>query len=102
MNAPFVFGTASLVGGAGLVSAGAYLLVPAIQSWRQAHRETSTVSSAIEDTPDVLASLLLAAGEVDVLDFDHCRREQRTRPHALHADGSRRCWNCGHETAGDQ
>lgn len=45
---------------------------------------------------------MFADGAVDVLDFDLCPREQRTRPHAMREDGSRRCWECGHETAGNQ
>ncbi|MYX33456.1 MULTISPECIES: hypothetical protein [unclassified Streptomyces] len=43
-------------------------------------------------------------GEVDAdsNDFEQCQREGRRTPHAMRGDGSRRCWNCGHETAGDQ
>jgi hypothetical protein len=38
--------------------------------------------------------------DADLADFDTCPREQRTTAHAISADGSRRCWNCGHETPG--
>lgn len=43
----------------------------------------------------------IAAGEVDALDYAICPAESRTTPHALHADGSRRCWQCHHTTAGN-
>ncbi|KUN37756.1 hypothetical protein AQJ30_15860 [Streptomyces longwoodensis] len=36
----------------------------------------------------------------DIADFDTCPRENRRTPHAMRADGSRRCFRCGHETPG--
>ncbi|MDN3056916.1 hypothetical protein PH213_20645 [Streptomyces sp. SRF1] len=57
---------------------------------------------AHEPARNVELAALLERGEADALDYDYCPREQRTQPHALRADGSRRCWACGHETAGDQ
>ncbi|MEW2068463.1 hypothetical protein [Streptomyces sp. NPDC007346] len=61
----------------------------------QAHAETGP------DEGDVLA-VRFADGEVDALDMDHCQIEQHTTPHAYRADGSRRCWSCGHDTPGVQ
>ncbi|MFF2612282.1 hypothetical protein [Kitasatospora sp. NPDC058046] len=37
----------------------------------------------------------------DVTDFYECPAEHRRRPHAVSADGARRCWQCGHETPGE-
>lgn len=39
-----------------------------------------------------------AAGAVDATELLYCPRERRTRPHAVAADGRRRCWDCGCET----
>ncbi|MFJ7489755.1 hypothetical protein ACIQZB_00590 [Streptomyces sp. NPDC097727] len=39
-------------------------------------------------------------GRADLADFDDCPREKRRTPHAIRADGSRRCFRCGHETPG--
>lgn len=36
--------------------------------------------------------------DCDTTDFYPCPREQVRRPHAVSADGSRRCWSCGHPT----
>ncbi|MEU8870509.1 hypothetical protein AB0D24_04950 [Streptomyces javensis] len=57
---------------------------------------------AHEPARDVELAALLESGEADALDYDHCPREQRKQPHAFRTDGSRRCWVCGTETAGDQ
>ncbi|WP_327415474.1 hypothetical protein [Streptomyces sp. NBC_01233] len=43
-----------------------------------------------------LGDYLLA--QADACDFFPCPAEQRRRPHAIHADGSRDCWSCGHTT----
>ncbi|CAM5481814.1 MULTISPECIES: hypothetical protein [Streptomyces] len=43
---------------------------------------------------------LWAAGHLDIADFSDCPRENRRTPHAMRADGSRRCFRCGHETPG--
>lgn len=46
------------------------------------------------------ATAALPPGEpFELTTFEFCPREQRTRPHALAADGSLRCWSCGTETA---
>ncbi|MBT2492325.1 hypothetical protein J7E96_28215 [Streptomyces sp. ISL-96] len=81
----------------GLVSAAACLLVPAVQGWRRTHSAAPAVSPA-----DHLAADLAALGDADALDFFLCPRSQRSQPHAVHADGSRRCWHCGHDSPGDQ
>lgn len=51
--------------------------------------------------PDVLEQLL-ADGEVDGLEYAYCPQQGRTTAHAMHADGSRRCWDCGTTTSDDQ
>ncbi|MFF5655277.1 hypothetical protein [[Kitasatospora] papulosa] len=38
--------------------------------------------------------------DAEPVDYDHCPREQRRRPHAFSDDGSRRCFECGHTTPG--
>lgn len=43
-----------------------------------------------------------AVDDADSTDFDQCQHEGRRTPHAMRGDGSRQCWSCGHETAGDQ
>ncbi|MFE4329703.1 hypothetical protein ACFRQM_09625 [Streptomyces sp. NPDC056831] len=58
-------------------------------------------SESSKHTP-VDAVVLIESGEADGCDFYLCPAEQRPRPHAIHADGSRRCWHCGHDTSGDQ
>ncbi|UQA95725.1 hypothetical protein [Streptomyces halobius] len=118
MNAPFVMGSV-LACGAGLVSAACLwpsrgwhpatgpALAPAADSL-PAGLVAVTVPTAVDENPETELTLdadlttLFAAGEIDATDFDLCPREQRIRPHAIRADGSRRCWECGHETAGDQ
>ncbi|MFH8577197.1 hypothetical protein [Streptomyces zaomyceticus] len=47
-------------------------------------------------TDELAEHLLLALAEP--CDFFPCPAEQRRRPHAIHADGSRNCWSCGHTT----
>lgn len=37
----------------------------------------------------------------EALLYELCPREQRTRPHAVHADGSLTCWQCGASSGGD-
>ncbi|MFD3574734.1 hypothetical protein [Streptomyces sp. NPDC058644] len=44
---------------------------------------------------------LLRAGDAVANDYAHCPAEERTTFHAIHADGSRRCWTCNAITAGD-
>ncbi|MFD5031668.1 hypothetical protein ACFWM0_14820 [Streptomyces sp. NPDC058405] len=45
----------------------------------------------------------IAAGDAEPGAMAWCPEEERTTYHALHADGSRRCWTCNAETpAGDQ
>ncbi|MGW2951603.1 hypothetical protein [Streptomyces eurythermus] len=34
------------------------------------------------------------AGEVETAEFHYCPAELRVTAHAVHADGSRRCWHC--------
>ncbi|SOE31694.1 exonuclease domain-containing protein [Streptomyces sp. OK228] len=43
-----------------------------------------------------------AAGEIDSAEYHYCTRERSTRAHAVTADGGRKCWGCGMETAGNQ
>ncbi|MEU1180569.1 hypothetical protein ABZ464_23505 [Streptomyces sp. NPDC005820] len=43
---------------------------------------------------------LWAEGHADIADFADCPREKRRTPHAMRADGSRKCFRCGHETPG--
>ncbi|MFJ6562000.1 hypothetical protein ACIQMV_19490 [Streptomyces sp. NPDC091412] len=40
------------------------------------------------------------AGQVDVAQIHHCPAEDRETAHAVSVDGTRRCWNCDHITAG--
>ncbi|MEU5834545.1 hypothetical protein ABZ820_12845 [Streptomyces diacarni] len=124
MSAPLLLGSAALLGGAGLVTAAARLWPAAARGrYRAASAGPSpAAAAALEDallqlaaglppaafpaadekpmTADDLAARI-AAGEVDGLEYDTCPRERRTRPHAIGVDGSRRCWHCGHETAGN-
>ncbi|MFG2404190.1 hypothetical protein ACGFR8_07600 [Streptomyces brevispora] len=93
---PYVIGVAVLVCSAGLVSAAAYLMGPAVEAWRRAHRAAPAPAAS----PDVVA--LIANGQAERLDFYHCPGEQRRRPHAVSVDGSRTCWHCGHHSSGDQ
>lgn len=53
-------------------------------------------------SPDAGLAALVAGGRADSLDYAHCPREKRIRPHAVHTDGSRRCWECGHHSTGDE
>lgn len=41
-----------------------------------------------------------AAGRFEMTSYEFCEAENRTTPHALSADGSRRCWSCKHTTVG--
>jgi DNA polymerase-3 subunit epsilon len=61
----------------------------------------ATAASLEEHGADPLAAMH-AAGEVDAAEYHYCTRERSTRAHAITADGRRRCWSCGHETAGNQ
>lgn len=45
---------------------------------------------------------LLAAGDIEANECAPCPACCRTTFHAMHADGSRKCWTCGTTTAGDQ
>jgi hypothetical protein len=45
---------------------------------------------------------LMEDGEVEAIEEAWCPGEQRTRPHAMHNDGSRSCFECQHTTASDQ
>ena len=121
------FGTGALLCGAGLVTAAARLWPAAARGRRRAAGAgpSPAAAAALEDallqfaaglpaaafpaadespepTPADDVAARIAAGDVDGLDYDYCPRERRTRPHAIGGDGSRRCWHCGHETAGDQ
>ncbi|MGO4747775.1 hypothetical protein AB4212_03915 [Streptomyces sp. 2MCAF27] len=105
MTAPIVIGTAVMVCGVGLTAA-ARLWPTAPRSHRAPSAATvpATVDEdqAPELPPDINLAALLADGEADATDYDHCPREQRTQPHAFRVDGTKCCWNCGHETAGNQ
>ncbi|MFJ3249168.1 hypothetical protein [Streptomyces sp. NPDC086782] len=48
--------------------------------------------------PDLAAAF--EAGEADVAAIYHCPAEDRETAHAVSVDGTRRCWNCDHTTAG--
>ncbi|MET7695832.1 hypothetical protein ABZT06_49635 [Streptomyces sp. NPDC005483] len=50
--------------------------------------------------PFAYALPALFEGRADIADFDDCPREKRRTPHAMRADGSRKCFRCGHETPG--
>jgi DNA polymerase-3 subunit epsilon len=59
-------------------------------------------AAAVEEyRADPLAAMH-AAGEIDAAEYHYCTRERSTRAHAVTADGVRRCWSCGEETAGTQ
>ncbi|MFC8723669.1 hypothetical protein [Streptomyces bacillaris] len=55
------------------------------------------------DRPDEEAfTQAVRDGRLEAVDIGLCLVEQMTRPHAVGADGSRRCWGCGYvTTAGD-
>lgn len=42
---------------------------------------------------------LLRAGDAVANDYAHCPAEDRTTFHAIHADGTRRCWTCNTTTS---
>ncbi|MGW2075062.1 hypothetical protein ACWCPK_42750 [Streptomyces sp. NPDC001953] len=42
------------------------------------------------------------AGQADAAEFHHCPAENRVTAHAVRADGTRRCWDCDHTTAGNR
>ncbi|MBC9729895.1 hypothetical protein [Streptomyces sp. TRM68367] len=49
-----------------------------------------------------LLEAAVEAGEAELLDTDYCPVEDRITPHAVHADGSARCWTCTPETTGNR
>lgn len=63
----------------------------------------AAVAAALEEHrgADPLAAMH-AAGEIDAAEYHYCARERSTRAHAVTADGDRKCWGCGKETAGNQ
>ncbi|MEU9033836.1 hypothetical protein AB0D45_02810 [Streptomyces sp. NPDC048352] len=85
MSDLYLIGVSVTACSAGLVAAAAYIVAPLVQSWRRARR---------------LALALPVNAEP--CEFHPCPNERRTRPHAVHADGSRSCWYCGHNSPGDQ
>ncbi|MEH0402935.1 hypothetical protein ACFY7V_03850 [[Kitasatospora] papulosa] len=112
--------TGALVGvcAAGISWAVVRLLVDAARCLRRAHPaapapRTAAIPSGAAVAPprasvvdDVAVqegalAARITAGEVDALDYAICPAERRTTPHALRADGSRRCWQCHHTTAGN-
>ncbi|PWI09744.1 hypothetical protein DIZ27_14505 [Streptomyces sp. NWU339] len=46
------------------------------------------------------SAALAALADAELADFAFCPRQQRPTAHAMREDGSRRCWDCGHETHG--
>lgn len=40
----------------------------------------------------------ITAGDAEPGEFRYCTEELRQTYHAMHADGSRRCWTCNTET----
>lgn len=110
MSDPALIGTVAAVCGVGIVSAASCLLAPVL---RCRHRTaTTTVLVFPSLAPDVDAAAVkgttrsdlaarIACGDVDALEYALCPAERRTTPHALRADGSRRCWECHHITTGD-
>ncbi|MEU7092942.1 hypothetical protein [Kitasatospora aureofaciens] len=76
-------------GMAGVATAAAAVLAPAA---RRAYRMTPR---PVRRPPAVPAG---PSQGWDSTDFFTCPREQARRPHAVSADGSRRCWSCGHHT----
>jgi hypothetical protein len=50
--------------------------------------------------PVLALPALWAQGRADIADFDDCPREKRRTAHGMRADGSRKCFDCGHETPG--
>lgn len=126
MSGPALIGTAALLGGVGLVAAAARMWSAAARGRYRAPvvsvgpvklRTTVVPPGAVVAGDPLTASNVdhaavrqadenelaarLAGGEVDVLEYALCPAERRTTPHALRADGSRRCWQCEHTTAGD-
>ncbi|MDH6489577.1 exonuclease domain-containing protein [Streptomyces sp. SAI-127] len=62
----------------------------------------AAVAAALkEHGADPLAAMY-AAGEVAAAEYHYCTRERSTRAHAVDADGTRTCWSCARETAGNQ
>ncbi|MEU0275967.1 hypothetical protein [Streptomyces sp. NPDC006307] len=81
MSDPYFIAVIVTACSAGLAAAAAYIIAPLVQSWR--------------------ARRALPAN-AELCEFHPCPNERRTRPHAVHADGSRSCWHCGHNSPGDQ
>ncbi|MGW3735206.1 hypothetical protein [Streptomyces sp. NPDC005148] len=106
MSDAYLIGLGLTVCGAAVVSAAAHLMSPAVRMWRGAQPIAPAPALAAApgplDFPDLADfAELEELGEVDAVDFDLCPSEQRHRPHAIQADGSRTCWNCGHNTPGE-
>jgi hypothetical protein len=69
-----------------------------LAAWRNRAR---ALRAGPAPAPSVLAlPALWAEGRADIADFADCPREQRRTPHAMRADGSQKCFRCGHETPG--
>lgn len=85
--------TAVAVCAAAVAAAATRLLAPAYLA-RRGRR------TAAPPAPDGLAALYVD-GQVDALDYATCPHQHRRTPHALRADRSRRCWECGCETPGE-
>ncbi|MFF1834149.1 hypothetical protein ACFVXE_08080 [Streptomyces sp. NPDC058231] len=110
MSDPYLLGLGLTVGSAALVSAAAHLASPTVRVWRSAHPLAPAPAPApaippgpLDDFPDLADfAELEELGEVDAVDFYPCPSERRHRPHAIHADGSRTCWHCGHNTLENQ
>lgn len=79
----------------GTVTALGVSMVAAARTW-QAARPTER---AVLD--EVSLAELLDGGEIEANDFALCPAEERTTFHAIRSDGSRRCWTCAFDTAGD-
>ncbi|WP_433916896.1 hypothetical protein [Streptomyces sp. NBC_01744] len=107
MSDPYLIGLGLTVCSAALVSTAAHLMSPTVRIWRSAHHVAPAPALAVppgplDDFPDRADfAELEELGEVDAVDFYLCPSERRHRPHAIHADGSRTCWHCGHNTPGE-
>lgn len=103
MSDPYLIGMAVTACAAGMVSAATYLLAPVVhraRARRAAHAPARVVEVPVQAV-DLTA--LIASGMAEAVEIHPCPKEQQQlQPHAVHADGSRSCWNCGHDISGDR
>lgn len=84
-----------------LVACAVVSVAGAFAAWRSAVRAQSPLGKSGDWVLKYLEPYpAFEGGRADALVYALCPAEDRVRPHALRADDSLRCWDCGHEQAG--